>query len=101
MADTIGFPELQADGSYQIPSGPVELVAATWGTVHYWAHRHELMAHRDLLKTRLKKEFPFAVCVEEGSCEYLIFPEKAVAAVPPAVRRAIQAEEERRRLSRN
>lgn len=90
MSDSDTFPQLQPDGSYRVPNPDPELAKVVWGTVHHWAQKHNLLPQRSRLKTLLSAEFSWNLSVEEGGCEYRLFPQKAAEAVVPQLQREVE-----------
>lgn len=100
MSKTTGFPEVQPDGSYRVPTDDPNEALIRWGTVRFWAVEHQVFVHRNRLKVLLRAAFPTLICVDEG-CEQSIFPESVVSRVVLQLREDLRKEAERLRLSRN
>lgn len=101
MSKTTGFPEQQSDGSYRVPTDSPSEAHIKWGTVRFWALEHGVFVHRIRLKALLTAAFPTLICVEEGGCEYRIFPESVAGGALLQLREDLRKESERLRLTRN
>lgn len=75
------FPVKQPDDTYRVPDNDPAMAKAVWGTVQYWAQVYGLLEVRTAFRARLMEEFRFMLFVEEGGCNFLIFPEKAAMTV--------------------
>lgn len=95
------FAERQSDGSYRYPDTNPAVAQVVWGTHHFWAAKHGLLPHRAKLKEFLIAEFSLGLCVEEGGCDFRVFPEWAVKWAIPKLRNALEKEAERIRRTLN